>query len=96
MTEPATQMPVTDARDHISDVVSRASYAGQETILTRHGIPVAAVISIAEYQVLKKARGDSDSYDLPPDIMAIIEEGRAHPERSKPRPRRHNRGQQQG
>lgn len=86
-------MPVSEARDHISELVGRARYAGQETILTHYGAPVAAVISIEEYQRLKHARGDSDSYQLPPEITAQIAEGRAHPERRVPYRRRQRPGQ---
>jgi prevent-host-death family protein len=81
-------MPVSEARDHISELIGRARYAGQETILTHYGAPVAAVISIEEYQRLKLARGDSDTYELPPEITAQIAEGRAHPERRVPYRRR--------
>jgi hypothetical protein len=44
------------------------------TILTHYGAPVAAVISIEEYQLLKHARGDTDTDDLPPEIQAQVEE----------------------
>lgn len=81
-------MPVTEARDHMSELIGRARYAGQETILTHYGAPVAAVISIEEYQLLKRARGDSDAFDLPPEIQAQIEEARRHPERRVPYRRR--------
>jgi prevent-host-death family protein len=91
MSESPDEMPISEARDHMSEVIGRARYAGQDTILTHYGAPVAAVISIEEYQRLKHARGDSDTYDLPPEIMAQIEEGRRHPERRQPRPRRQNR-----
>ena len=89
-----TEMPISEARDHISELVGRARYAGQETILTHYGAPVAAVISIEEYQRLKNARGDADSYELPAEIMAQVEESRRHPERDQPRPRR-TRGSRQ-
>ena len=86
-----SEMPISDAREHLGEVVGRARYAGEETILTHYGAPVAVVISIEEYQRLKHARGDSDTYDLPPEIMAQVEESRRHPERDRPRPRRASR-----
>jgi prevent-host-death family protein len=81
-------MPVSEARDHMSELIGRARYGRQETILTHYGAPVAAVISIEEYQVLKRARGDSDTYDLPPEIQAQVDEGRRHPGRRVPYRRR--------
>lgn len=81
-------MPVSEARDHMSELIGRARYAGRETILTHYGAPVAAVISIEEYQLLKHARGDADAYELPVEIMAQIDESRRHPELDRPRPKR--------
>lgn len=83
-----SEMPISDAREHLSEVVGRARYGGEETILTHYGSPAAVVISFEEYQRLKQAAEDVPEYQLPPEIEAVIEEGRRHPERRKPRPRR--------
>lgn len=88
MSDPAVQMPVSDARDHLGDLVDRAREEGAQTVLTSHGAPAAVIIGFAEYQRLKDAAGEIPEYALPPEIEAIIEEGRAHPERRQPRPRR--------
>lgn len=81
-------MPISDAREHLGDVVGRARYGGQETILTHYGAPAAVVISFEEYQRLKHVREDDSDYQLPAEITAQISEGRQHPERRQPRPRR--------
>ena len=52
-------MPISDAREHLGEVVGRARYGGE--------------------------------YQLPPEIMAQVEESRRHPERDRPRPRRASR-----
>jgi prevent-host-death family protein len=85
-----SEMPISDAREHLGEVVGRARYGGEETILTHYGSPAAVVISFEEYQRLKHARdGDGDGdYQLPAEIAAQISEGRQHPERRQPRPRR--------
>lgn len=88
MSTAASEMPVSEARDHISELVGRARYAGQDTILTHYGTPVAVVISFEEYQHFRHLRGDAESYELPPEIQAQITEGRAHPERRVPYRRR--------
>ena len=79
-------MPVSDAREHLGEVVGRARYAGQETILTHYGAPAAVVISFEEYQRLKHARDDSGDYQFPAEIAAQVSEGRQHPERRSPGP----------
>jgi prevent-host-death family protein len=87
-----SEMPISDAREHLGEVVGRARYAGEETILTHYGAPAAVVISFEEYQKLKLARDQGGVLQLPPEIMAQISEGRRHPERRQPRPRRAARG----
>jgi hypothetical protein len=71
--------------------VGRARYGGEETILTHYGAPAAVVISFGEYQRLRHARGEAETYELPPEIMSQIEESRRHPERDVARPRRTSR-----
>lgn len=44
MPEAAHDLPITDARDRLADVVNEAAYAGQVTYLTRRGRRVAAVV----------------------------------------------------
>jgi hypothetical protein len=65
--------------------------AAQETILTHYGAPAAVVISFEKYQRLKQARDDSGDCRLPAEITAQISDGRQHPERRRPRPRRASR-----
>jgi len=86
-----SEMPISEARDRISELVGRARYGGEATILTHYGAPAAVVISFEEYKRLKHAEAESASYDLPPEIMAQVEESRRHPERDTPRPRRASR-----
>lgn len=47
MSEPAAELPISDARDHLADVVNRAVYAGEPTYLTRRGRRLAVVASPA-------------------------------------------------
>ena len=81
-------MPISDAREHLGEVVGRARYGGEETILTHYGSPAAVVISFEEYQRLKLARDEGAEYQLPPEIMAQVENARRHPEHDRPRPAR--------
>ena len=82
-----SEMPISDAREHLGEVVGRARYGGEETILTHYGSPAAVVISFEEYQRLK----GTEPLRLPPEIEHVVEEGRRHPERDQPRPRRAGR-----
>ncbi|MFF5210855.1 type II toxin-antitoxin system Phd/YefM family antitoxin [Streptosporangium sp. NPDC000396] len=85
------EMPISEAREHLAEVVGRARYAKEETVLTHYGQPVAVVISIETYQKLTQGHAEVPEYDLPAEIRAQIDEGRRHPERQSPRPRRAGR-----
>ena len=74
-------MPISEARERISELVGRARYGHEVTILTHYGSPAAVVISFEEYQRLKHAAEGAGEYELPPEIEAQIEEARRHPER---------------
>jgi antitoxin Phd len=45
MSEAAAEMPISDARDQLADVVNRAVYGGTPTHLTRRGRRLAVVVS---------------------------------------------------
>lgn len=53
-------MPISEARDHLGEIVSRAEHAHERTVLTRHGRPVAAVISLEDLRELEAAEDDAD------------------------------------
>lgn len=45
---------VREARTHLSDLINQAE-AGDSTVITRNGTPVAAIVPIAEFQALEDA-----------------------------------------
>lgn len=45
-----TRMNTKEARDHFSDILGRAYYRGEPTIVERKGKPMAVVISPAQYE----------------------------------------------
>ncbi len=55
-----TELPLSDARDHLGEIVSKAEHAQERTILTRHGKAVAAVISIDDLRELEQAEDQAD------------------------------------
>jgi antitoxin Phd len=40
------ELPISDARDHLADVLGRATYAGQITYITKRGQRVGAVVPV--------------------------------------------------
>jgi len=47
-----SEMPISAARDHLGEIVSRVEHAHERTVLTRHGKAVAAVISLEDLREL--------------------------------------------
>ena len=48
-----TRMGVSDARDHLSEVVDRARYTQERVVLTKRGREVGAIISIDDLNLLE-------------------------------------------
>lgn len=46
MSENVHEVPITDARGRLADVVNEAAYTGQVTYLTRRGRRLAAIVSV--------------------------------------------------
>jgi prevent-host-death family protein len=49
-----TQLSVTQARAELADLVSRVGYSGERILLTRHGRPLAALVSVADLETLER------------------------------------------
>ena len=42
-----------ELRDHLTDLLAMAQFAGERIVVTRHGEPIAAIISIDDLEVLR-------------------------------------------
>ena len=60
VSEPAAEMPISDARDHLADVVNRAVYRGEATYLTRRGRRLAVVVSASHLEA-ERARAQQQA-----------------------------------
>jgi len=55
-----TRMGVSDAREHLSEVVDRARYTQERVVLTKRGREVGAIISIDDLQLLEMLEDQLD------------------------------------
>lgn len=55
-----SELPISEARDHLGEIVSKAEHAQERTVLTRHGRAVAAVVSIDDLRELEAAEDEAD------------------------------------
>jgi prevent-host-death family protein len=50
----AREIPVTQARTDLADLVNRVAYTGERVTLTRHGRPLAALVPMADLDALER------------------------------------------
>lgn len=74
------EIPVTEARAQLSDLVSQVAYGGEPVVLTRHGKPLVALVPAALLLESDAAQGESGSQDVPVllDLSARSGETREH------------------
>jgi prevent-host-death family protein len=48
------EVPVTQARADLADLVSRVGYTGERILLTRHGKPLAALVPVDDLEELER------------------------------------------
>jgi len=72
----AKQLTTSTARSQFADIVSRAEYAGEYTIIHRRKKPVAAVIPISDLKLLQRLE---DEIDITDARKAMKEKGKNIP-----------------
>ena len=70
-----TSMPITAARDDLSDVVNRVAYSKERICLTRHGKDVACVVSVEEARLLDLIEERLDVSDALEALREMQERG---------------------
>jgi prevent-host-death family protein len=69
-----TRVSVAEARKDLAEIINRASYAHERTVITRHDSDVAAVISIDELRLLDALIEKwEDEADLADAKLALLE-----------------------
>jgi prevent-host-death family protein len=56
-----SKMSASAAREKLAEIVSRAEYAGERTVLHRRKKPVAAVIPIEDLELLERYEDELDA-----------------------------------
>jgi prevent-host-death family protein len=59
----AYEIPVTQARAALADLINRVVYGGERVVLTRHGKPIAALVSAADLRCLEQEQEDKDTVE---------------------------------
>jgi prevent-host-death family protein len=70
-----TSMPISAARDDLSEVVNRVAYSKERICLTRHGKDVACVVSVEEARLLDLIEERLDISDALEALKELREQG---------------------
>ena len=70
-----TKIGVSDARDHLSEVVDRARYTHERFVLTKRGKDVGAIVSIEDLKLLEMLE---DQLDIDMARKTLAEAGEEH------------------
>ncbi|NUP17456.1 MAG: type II toxin-antitoxin system Phd/YefM family antitoxin [Streptomyces sp.] len=76
----AYEIPVTQARAELADLINRVVYGGERVVVTRHGKPLVALVSAADLERL-------DALDAPVEEQVISAVSRVREVASAPRER---------
>ncbi|CAL9645138.1 hypothetical protein SUDANB105_06457 [Streptomyces sp. enrichment culture] len=74
----AYEIPVTQARAELADLINRVVYGGERVVVTRHGKPLVALVSAADLQRLEESKE-------PEEEQVISAVSRVHEVASAPR-----------
>jgi antitoxin Phd len=73
---PMTRLNVTKAREEFPEIVNRAAYGKERTVVSRRGKDLAAVIPMEDLRLLERlARDEMDRQDLEDARAALAEPG---------------------
>ncbi|MGW2821256.1 type II toxin-antitoxin system Phd/YefM family antitoxin [Streptomyces sp. NPDC001443] len=56
----AYEIPVTQARAELADLINRVVYGGERVVVTRHGKPLVALVSAADLERLDELDGPEE------------------------------------
>ncbi|MFJ4541466.1 type II toxin-antitoxin system Phd/YefM family antitoxin [Streptomyces tibetensis] len=59
----AYEIPVTQARAELADLINRVVYAGERVVVTRHGKPLVALVSADDLRRLEEGQELTESVE---------------------------------
>ncbi|MGA4843389.1 type II toxin-antitoxin system Phd/YefM family antitoxin [Streptomyces sp. G45] len=74
----AYEIPVTQARAELADLINRVVYGDERVVVTRHGKPLVALVSAADLRRLEELRDEQEAAQ-PPVISSVSSIGGAAP-----------------
>ncbi|MFB7500456.1 type II toxin-antitoxin system Phd/YefM family antitoxin [Streptomyces sp. NPDC056161] len=78
----AYEIPVTQARAELADLINRVVYGGERVVVTRHGKPLVALVSAADLERLEELPEPADD-QVVSSVSSVREAGGAAGERRR-------------
>ncbi|MFE6224141.1 MULTISPECIES: type II toxin-antitoxin system Phd/YefM family antitoxin [unclassified Streptomyces] len=71
------EIPVTQARAELADLINKVVYGGERVVVTRHGKPLVALVSAADLERLEKLEAEEHEAAEAPVIRSVSGTGLA-------------------
>jgi prevent-host-death family protein len=78
----AYEIPVTQARAELADLINRVVYGGERVVVTRHGKPLVALVSAADLRRLEETQ-EADEEQVVSSVSRVREVASAPGERQR-------------
>ncbi|WP_155060185.1 type II toxin-antitoxin system Phd/YefM family antitoxin [Streptomyces blattellae] len=78
----AYEIPVTQARAELADLINKVVYGGERVVVTRHGKPLVALVSAADLERLEQLKEPADEQVIS-SVSAVRELAPAPRERQR-------------
>ena len=73
-----TRLTIMKAREELPEIISRAAYGSETTVVSRRGKDLAAIIPMEDLHLLERlAKEELDRIDIA-DALASLEDGKKH------------------
>jgi prevent-host-death family protein len=87
----AYEIPVTQARAELADLINRVVYGGERVVVTRHGKPLVALVSAADLERLEELQQPAEEQVIT-SVSSVREVGSAPREQQRFGIAAHHRG----
>lgn len=75
----AYEIPVTQARAELADLINRVVYGGERVVVTRHGKPLVALVSAADLERLEQVAGEPSEGQVITSVTGVQDTAAAPP-----------------
>ncbi|MFF5727228.1 type II toxin-antitoxin system Phd/YefM family antitoxin [[Kitasatospora] papulosa] len=75
----AYEIPVTQARAELAELINRVVYGGERVVVTRHGKPLAALVSAADLRRLESEEAEAQEIAAEEQVISSVSSLRSAP-----------------